>query len=207
MKKTTTRYKILTYLQKRGGMTVDELCKVLGIGPTAVRQHMAGLLNDGLVEFKELRQEIGRPRFVYALTEEAHDIFPKSYHILADSLIDAVKALYGEEGIDRVFEQIGQTWIANHQDRMKGKDLQGRIREMVKILDEQGFLPELEKNAEGYILREYNCPSHRIAIKYPYVCEMVLCFLSKLLDAEVIRTHCIRNGDPYSAYHIRIRPS
>jgi len=206
MKKLTTRYKILILLRKQGGMAVDELCKALKIGATAVRQHMANLLNDGLVEFKELKQEVGRPRFVYALTEEGHDLFPKSYHALADSMLEALKALYGEAGLDRIFQQIAQKLISQNLGKMEGKDLHGRVREVVKILDEQGFLPELEQRAGGYTLREYNCPSHRIAVKYPHVCEMVLRVLSELLGADVTRTHCIRSGDPYSAYTITPRP-
>src|SRR3954465_5639547 len=70
---------ILFALKKRGQARADELAAHLGITPSAVRQHLTGLLADGLVTFEEQRGGPGRPKHVYRLTPTADALFPRTY--------------------------------------------------------------------------------------------------------------------------------
>jgi hypothetical protein len=70
----------------------------------------------------------------------------------------------------------------------------------------RGFLPVLERTADGYQLREHNCPLMRLTADYPEVCDMVQRWLEALFGAHLDRVRCLRLGHPYSAYTIIAAP-
>ena len=66
----TRQQELLTMLLKnKGGLTVDELSRQLEITRNAVRQHLAALENDGLVNPGVTRTSGGRPQQIYVLTD------------------------------------------------------------------------------------------------------------------------------------------
>ena len=69
-----TRRRILIALKERGGMTADELAENLGISSVAVRRHLTNLERDRLVDHKQVQRGMGRPSYVYRLTEAAHQM-------------------------------------------------------------------------------------------------------------------------------------
>ena len=82
-----TRQQILLLLRRKGPMTAGELSDDLGIGSVGVRQHLALLERDGLVQTSGVRRSVGRPSHLYALTAAAEALFPKAYdHLLIDAL-------------------------------------------------------------------------------------------------------------------------
>ncbi len=56
-----TRQQILLLLRRKGPMTAGELSDDLGIGSVGVRQHLALLERDGLVQISGVRRSVGRP--------------------------------------------------------------------------------------------------------------------------------------------------
>ena len=74
-----TKDRIIMMLKKVGGLTADDLSKRIGITPMGVRQHLIALERKGIVNYDARKHGIGRPVFIYNLTEKADDIFPKIY--------------------------------------------------------------------------------------------------------------------------------
>src|SRR6202035_2560467 len=85
---STTRRAILLTIKKRGEARAEDLAAALSITPSAVRQHLTGLLGEGLVAVREQRGRAGRPRFFYSVTALAEPLFPKTYGGLANELLD-----------------------------------------------------------------------------------------------------------------------
>ena len=54
-------------LRNKGGATVDELGQGLGVTRTAIRQHLASLMRDGLIRPGETRASGGRPKQLFVL--------------------------------------------------------------------------------------------------------------------------------------------
>src|SRR5678815_1895785 len=77
-------------LRSKGGATVDELGKGLGVTRTAVRQHLASLMRDGLIGPGETRASGGRPKQLFVLTEKGREAFPRHYSWFAQLLIEAI---------------------------------------------------------------------------------------------------------------------
>lgn len=54
----------------------------------AVRQHLAVLHGEGLVDFTDSRRQVGRPARVWQLTPNANDRYPDSH---AEIAVDSVR--------------------------------------------------------------------------------------------------------------------
>ena len=82
-----TRRRILLALKQRGGMTAAELAELLGITSMGVRRHLTTLERDRLVDYELVQRGKGRPSYVYRLTAQAENLFPKNYAGLAKELL------------------------------------------------------------------------------------------------------------------------
>src|SRR5438309_1180307 len=89
----STKSQILAALKRQGHCSVDELAAQLSLAPMTVRQHLAMLERDSLVESHEERQRLGRPHFVFVLTEKGEASFPKQYDEIARQLLSEVGRL------------------------------------------------------------------------------------------------------------------
>jgi len=197
-----TRRYILELLRIRAGQTVGELIAAVRLTRTAVLNHLATLQADGLVRRRGLRQGKRRPSIIYEVTQSADAIFPKTYDAFAADILQALRD-HGPATLSRTLRRVEAMWIARDVPRVQR--LRGRARaEMVnKILAERGFLPTLQRDHAGYVLREYNCPVMRVAIDHPQVCDTIHRWMEALFGAPLSRVHCMRRGDAFSEYHFR----
>ncbi|MFQ6057359.1 MAG: helix-turn-helix transcriptional regulator [Anaerolineae bacterium] len=201
-----TRRQILMALKKRGGMTADELGKALGITPMGVRRHLTTLERDGLVTYETAQRGVGRPSYVYSLTDLADELFPKNYHQLANEILDIIAAQDGEDKVELVFAQRAQRLAQRYGPRLAGKDLEARIAELASIQEENGYLAEWEKvDEDTFLLKEHNCAVSGVARRFPQACVYELALFTELLDAEVTREKHMASGDIGCYYRIRRR--
>lgn len=197
-----SRWQILEILKRKGKATLDELAKELGLVPVTVRAHLSVLQREDLVTAEEVRGKVGRPFFVYFLTDEAERLFPKRYHQLANFILESLETSDGAAKLDHLFQRVSDAMVAVHLDRIAGKDLQTKVAEAVRILNQEGAMAEWEKTEEGFAVWEHNCPFFLVAQRHPKVCLIDHLFLSKFLGAEVVATHRIVDGHPRCAYRV-----
>ncbi len=199
-----TRRRILEELKKTGGLTCKELAETLGITSMGVRRHLMMLQRDGLVQYDSVRRGLGRPSYVYRLTDLAEELFPKNYGQLANELLTYLQVLDGEEKVQALFEQRAQRRLRNAQSRLRGLPWPDKVRELVALLVEEGYLAEMEQVDEDTILlREYNCAIRQVAQRFGHACSTELEFIRNLLpEAEVTREYHIVSGDTFCGYRI-----
>jgi predicted ArsR family transcriptional regulator len=202
----STRRQILDLLKRRGGMTAKELGEALGITSMAVRRHLSALERDDLIAATTVRRPMGRPTYVYALTPSADDLFPKNYPQMLLSVLEDIKALDGEEKIDRLFQRREDRMYDACAPRMEGKDLEARAYEVARIFEEDGHLTDCERGQPGcFRLTWHNCDIHKISERFPQACDHEEKLLKRLLDADVVRVQHQAKGDPCCAYRIKAR--
>jgi len=207
----STRWQILGILKRNGNGTVDGIASALKLAPMTIRQHLAVLERDSYISTQEVRRQTGRPHYVYSLTGEGEDLFPKSYYLLADRILQEVQALEGEEisgltgdeKLNLVFKKMAERMASAYLPQMEGKGLEERVSEAIKILKDEGAISEWKRTGDGYEIFDYNCPYHRIAQSYNYLCLWHQNFLTKLLQAEVIRGNCLAAGEGHCHYVVR----
>jgi DNA-binding transcriptional ArsR family regulator len=74
-KEYPTRKSILLLLKEKGPMTIDELSSELNITRPSIRQHLFSLGKKGLIDYIVKRTTVGRPPFLYKLSEKAEGLF------------------------------------------------------------------------------------------------------------------------------------
>lgn len=201
----STRREILKTLKKRGGMTTDELSEVLGITAMGVRRHLMTLERDGLVEYESVQRGVGRPSYVYSLTNLADELFPKNYSQFANELLDIVKSLDGEERIEELFAKRMERLESSFRPHLADKDLKDQIAELTRIQKENGYLAEWEQvDDDTFIFVEHNCAIAQVANACGSACDYELKLYENLLDAEeIVRESHMASGDICCRYRIR----
>ncbi len=198
-----TRQNILQLLRRRGQMTAIELSQALNIGAVGVRQHLALLERDGLVEVSDLRRSVGRPSHLYTLTAEAERYFPKNYDRLALDVLHYVSEQYGDDAVKSVLEARRQNLSRNIAPRLAGKTRAEQVIELTTILAEMGYMCECEQQEDGsFVITEHNCPIDCVARHHPQFCYHEIQLYQELLGVTLTRDSTIVNGDGCCRYFI-----
>jgi predicted ArsR family transcriptional regulator len=200
-----SRRRIIELLRMRDGQTIDDLVRVLGVTRTAITTQLSKMQAEGLVATRGTRAGRRRPSVVYVLTPRADALFPKSYDAFAASLLEELRR-EGKGALRTIVRRVGDRWIARDTPRVEGLRGAARLERLREILAERGFLPALERTANGYLLREHNCPVMQLAILHPEICDMVHRWMEALAGTKMVRVNCMRQGHPYSAYAISRLP-
>jgi predicted ArsR family transcriptional regulator len=198
-----TKDKIIMLLKKSGGMTAEKLSKQIGITPMGVRQHLLSLERKAMVEYESRKHGIGRPVFIYRLTQKADDMFPKAYHELAMDILGDIEALDGRQKVDQLFRMRKAKLFKERNIHMPDlPDISGRVKALAGLLEKEGYVAELAENGKNFLLSEYNCPLSRVAVQYPEACQYDLELMNDLLGGNVSRTACMASGDPSCTFVI-----
>ncbi len=197
-----TRMRILQLLKMRSSMTVSELTEALHISAMGVRQHLTILEEEGLVEYHSEKHGRGRPHHLYSLTDDANSLFPTTYANFAVGLMNEVAKFNGPGFINKVFRSRMKSQLQMYQERLDGKDLVERIKELARIRDEEGYMARFDENDTDYVLIEHNCPIAAIAQEYPHVCEIELGLFRQSLGTKVYRVEHLMQGSHRCCYRI-----
>lgn len=201
-----TRRQILIALKQQGGMTADELAQHLDISAVAVRRHLANLERDRLVEHKQVKRPIGRPGYVYHLSEPANLLFPSGYHHLATQMLRAIKGMFGQEAIDMIFQERRLEMERVYGARIDGHSLRERVARFAELRTEEGYMATWEEKEDGsFLLHQHHCPIIWVAEYCGPACREEAAMLSDLLQADVVRHSHQATGDATCSYEIRPR--
>ncbi len=203
-----SRMGVLTALKTLGEATADQLAAELGLTVGAVRQQLGPLGDEGLVAHRDDRPGPGRPRRWYCLAPAAEVLFPKRYGQLTNQLLgfieEADPALVSEAFVRRSRQRQERA-----DARMAGLGFDDKVRELSRILDEDGYLAHCEQITEGvWRISELNCAILDVAVQHRAACGSELAFIRAVLPgASVERVTHILAGEHACAYEIRLRHS
>lgn len=198
----TTRWEILQILKERSEATVDELAEALGLAPITVRHHLSILEKDRLIASHCERGAVGRPHYVYSLTDQAQELFPKKYHLLADRLLTELKSIADDQQLSILFDRIAQGITAEYAAKVEGKNTEEKLSLLVDLLGQEGFLAQWDQIDGRYVLKEYSCPYYYVGQRHPEVCRLDLQMIANVLEAQVERKTCMIDGDEFCTYRI-----
>lgn len=198
-----TRHKILFLLKKTGGMTNDALSRMIRITPMGVRQHLLSLEREGLVRYETVRHGVGRPIFLYKLTEKANNWFPSSYDRFAQQLLQVVESREGRHRVDQMFQWRKESLLERHRELLvDAQSLADKVLLFSKALRGGGYLVEVEQNGSGFILKQYNCPISSIARDFPEACRYELELYRDIMGPGVQRAECLAENGSACEYLI-----
>jgi len=197
----SSRGKVVTLLRRRD-RTVEELAQELNLTDNGVRVHLATLERDGIVRQRGSRRHGsggGKPAYIYELTPEAEELFPKAYETVLSQLLDVLAVQLGPEESEALLRSVGRR-IAEGQI-IPADGVRGGLEAAVGVLNKLGGLAELEERDGSFVIRGYSCPLAGVAPDHPEVCRMAEALLTELAGVPVYE-HCDRGERPRCCFEI-----
>ncbi len=201
------RDRVLFQLKTHGPQTAARMGKRLDVTAMAVRQHLAVLHGEGLVNFTDERRKVGRPARVWQLTPYANDRFPDSHAELAVDMLGAIQDVLGEEGLERLTAERTRSQLRSYRERMPSPDLplEECVAALASIRREEGYMAECRRVRNGVIdLIQNHCAISQAAQFCPKLCGDELTLFREVLGdrVSVERTEYVLSGDRRCAYRI-----
>jgi predicted ArsR family transcriptional regulator len=198
-----TAERLLFLLKTRGEQTTRQLAEALGISVPAVRQHV-GRMSELLVRSERVLG-VGRPAQVWRLSERGHERFPDTHADVTLQLIEAVQETFGDAGLEAVVGHRYERALADYRQGMAGlSTLPGRLRRLARLRSDEGYMAEVTRVDDGWLLVENHCPICVAAAACQGFCANELRMFQSLLDgAQVERVEYVLDGDQRCAYLVK----
>lgn len=195
MSKRTTRETVLHTIKDMHRATVDDLAAAADVSPVTVRHHLNGLMADGLIESDSVRRKVGRPYYVYSVSEKGNELFPKTYLALSSRLLDEMKERFSGEVVTDLFQGVVQGILDDHVGEFEHLPMEARLDYLVDLLEDEGFLARWEKNGDKYDIIEYSCPLLSIGQTHQEVCTLDTVLIESVMQVKIEQHSCMIEGD------------
>ena len=151
---------ILFLLKTRGPSTAQQLAGQLQLTSMGVRRHLELGQQNGLLLTEDRAEKVGRPARYWLLSEAGHARFPDRHSDLTVQLIAQVRTLFGQDGLDQLITAREALSEASYNTHMAGsKTLSQKLAKLVEARDAEGYMAQMEKQADGsFLLIENHCP-------------------------------------------------
>lgn len=197
----STRGRMVTLL-RRSWRTVEELARALDLTDNGVRAHLAVLERDGIVRQRgSVRRGSGggKPAYVYELTSEAEDLFPKAYAPALGRLLDVLAERLGPEESEALLNSAGRRLVEGKTVPTDGT--RARLEAAAGVLNELGGLAELEEQDGTLVIRGYGCPLAAVAPDHPEVCRLAEALVAEVAGVPV-HERCDRSERPRCCFEM-----
>jgi predicted ArsR family transcriptional regulator len=206
----STKGRILSLLQARGGMTADELARELGVTANAVRAHLLALERDGLVQPHTVRRGPRKPSFAYTLTPAGERVFPARYDLLVNALLDAIAARAGQDAaaeLEQLLRSAGHHLARPHRGALAALSREERLQQVLALLQRLGGAAEAERaggNGTSQVvwLRSTHCPFSAVVVQHPQVCLVLEALLASLFGDAIVREVCEKAPTPRCRFEL-----
>ncbi len=200
-----TRQNILDYLHRHSECSVKGFGTHLRLTATGVRQHLAILERDGLVQARQARGQVGRPGRIYRLTAAGDALFLKQYDTLANALIEEARNLLGPDALQRLMKSVAARFADPYLPRMEGKTTAQRVVEAERVLHARGCLADSSGEGDDFLINQHTCPFPNVATRNSAVCALDVEFIRRLVGSDARLTTSLLRGDECCTFRIKPR--
>lgn len=202
-----TAEQTLFLIKTRGPQTAQQLAALLDLTSMGARRQLEAWQEKGMLTYEELADKRGRPSRRWLLTEAGHARFPDRHADLTLQLIDQVRGLFGEAGLEQLIaarEAVSEQQYRQHL-RSAGA-LPARVAALVQARSSEGYMAEVETRDDGSLLLvENHCPICAAARQCQQFCRSELDLFQRVLGPEcsVGRVEHMLNGARRCVYLIK----
>ena len=193
--KQNTREKILLTIKSRHEATVGDLADAADVSPVTVRHHLNALQAEGSIEARAVRRDVGRPHYVYSLSEAGEELFPQKYYRLSSRLLEELKERFPQPVVSDIFDGVAQRIIDEHEGEYEKLSFEKKLDYLVTLLGQEGFLARWDKDGDVYALTEYSCPYLSIGEIHTEVCTFDKGLIINVLNTPIVQDSCMLQGD------------
>lgn len=184
-------------LERKTGLTVEELARRLRVSRNAVRQHLTSLVADGLVTKGSMQATGGRPEQLYVLSAVGHESFPRKYSWFAELLLDSLRTEKGETGLIARCEKLGhKVGVQLQTSHPASEQPSERVKQLASVMQELGYEATSTEPSGRQLpmIEATNCVFHHLAARFPEICHFDLALLSTFVGRPVVHDECIVRG-------------
>jgi DeoR family suf operon transcriptional repressor len=197
----TTRGQILALI-RRGRQTVEELAAALELTDNAVRNHLATLERDSLIQQAGVRRSsgAGKPAVLYQLHPDAEVLFSRAYPSVLTTVVESIVNACPPDQIDELLRDAGRRLARQAGGRATGT-LENRVRTAAAALTALGGDVTVAREEGSLRIRGSGCPLSAAVSKQPGLCRAVETMVSEVAGAHA-RTCCEHGERPRCCFAI-----
>jgi predicted ArsR family transcriptional regulator len=187
-------------LLRRGASTVEELAGALGVTDNAVRAHLQLLEREGMVRATGSRQGpgAGKPATTYEISIDGESALSSAYAPVLAALLQTLAERTSPEELDALLREVGRRIGPAIPD---DRSLDVRVRAAADLLAGLGSEIDVERTANGYLLRGFACPLATAVRGEPSACHAVEELVAAVVGEEV-RERCDRAAGPRCRFEV-----
>jgi predicted ArsR family transcriptional regulator len=161
-----SRARVLSALQSaRSALGVTDIASRVGLHPNTARFHLDALVGQGLARRStEDRDGPGRPRTLYAATEDSARTGKRSYRLLAE-ILSSYLATHAEHP-SQAASEAGEAWgrfLAERPAPFQQVDPVAATEQLTQLLEQIGFAPEPTTTEHERRILLHHCPFREAA--------------------------------------------
>jgi predicted ArsR family transcriptional regulator len=202
-----TAEQTLFLIKTRGPQTAQQLAALLDLTSMGARKQLESWQEKGMVTYEDVADKPGRPSRRWLLTEAGHARFPDRHAELTVQLIDQVRSLFGEAGLEKLIGSREQQSERDYRQSLAGaRDLPERVQALVRARSAEGYMAEAEQQDDGTLLLvENHCPICAAAKQCQKFCRSELELFQRVLgpDCSVGRVEHMLGGARRCVYVIK----
>jgi predicted ArsR family transcriptional regulator len=199
----STRDLMRDVLAVRGEATVADISGDLGLNQANIRRHLEVMRAEGLVDVTIRRHEIGRPSYVYKLTELAEEM-SSHYPRLVNRIVKRLASQPGSAPLlTELFDGVAEDVAVAHRQQVTGLTLGQRVAETSVALKEEGIVDHWRKDDDGFHLMNTTCPYRKAAEASDAPCHADHKVVESLIGVPVEQVSRIVDGHHMCEYVIR----
>ena len=185
--------------------TISQLAELLEISEISIRHHLLGLETEGIITSSEERHGVGRPRFVYRLTEKGYQNAPTDYLKISDQALQTMKQFLGTDTLMELLTALGRDLAANYSSEIILQDHDQDLSQIAAALTRDGFIFTWSRSGEKYTLTTHHCPFHYLGQSHPEICTINHALLQSLIRQPISHDTCVLRGDAACTYTYEVQ--
>lgn len=208
-----TRRKILLILLEHAPVIASDIAEQLRLSTAGVRRHLDNLVEEGLAEAADPRQNPyepkmrGRPAKTYRLTDKGRSIFGHEYDSLAVSALTTLREIGGEEAVRKFAQKRIEAIVQGVVPAdVSDQSIEDTAKSLVEAFGRHGYAATVEATRNGLQICQHHCPISTVATEFPELCEAEHQAVSELLGQHTQPLATIADGHGICTTNIPLTP-
>ncbi len=185
---------LLDLMRQRGSLGVAELASAMRVTATAVRQRLARLMGNGLIERDVAKGRAGPTEPSLFAHREGDPQYRLELRRLGDRLVERGAADQGPGDPHGIDAAPAQTMAGMYGGQIRGDTVEERMASVGRLLGERNIPFAVDRSGQLPVLTALACPYPELAEQDRGICAVEKLVFSELLGEKVRLTECRLDG-------------